>query len=45
MLFENKLKTANMRILLSEAELEVKKGLTRPARSFLKEFKQGAKVS
>ncbi len=44
-LFEKELKTANLAMLLSEAELEVLKGRIRPARNFLKEFKRSAKVS
>ena len=33
-------KTTNLEILLSEAEHEVKRGFTRSARKFLKEFKK-----
>ncbi len=43
--FERTLKTANLGRLLAEAENEVKEGTTRPARDFLKEFKQSAKIS
>lgn len=43
--FERKLKALNLGILLAEAKTEVKKGRTRPARNFLKEFKDRAKVS
>lgn len=43
--FERKLKAVNLGILLAEAETEVKKGHTRPARDFLKELHHRAKVS
>lgn len=43
--FEKKLKAMNLEILLSDAEHEVKRGFTRPARKFLREFKKNAKVS
>ncbi|HBQ29192.1 prevent-host-death protein [Peptococcaceae bacterium SCADC1_2_3] len=43
--FEKKLKALNLGVLLNEAEAEVKKENTRPARDFLKEFKHSAKVS
>jgi len=43
--FERKLKTLNLGILLAEAETDVKKGRTRSARDFLKELKYRAKVS
>ena len=36
--FERKLKALNLELLLSEAEDEVKKGHTRPARDFLKDL-------
>ena len=42
--FERRLKTLNLGALLAEAELEVNTGQTRPARDFLEEFKQRAKV-
>ena len=42
--FERKLKALNLGLLLSEAEDEVKKGHTRPARDFLKEL-NATKVS
>ncbi len=42
--FEKKLKTLNLGILLAEAETEIKKGRIRPARNFLRELKHGAKV-
>lgn len=43
--FERKLKSLNLGMLLAEAERDVAEGHTRAARSFLKEFKKGAKVS
>jgi len=43
-LFERKLKTLNLRALMAEAESDVKKGRTRPARDFLKELKRSAKI-
>lgn len=43
--FERKMKTLNLGVLLTEAETEVKKGRARPARDFLKELKHHAKVS
>lgn len=43
--FERKLKALNLGILLTEAETEVEKGRTRPARDFLKELRHRAKVS
>lgn len=42
--FEKKLKTLNLSILLAEAETEIKKGRIRPARNFLRELKHSAKV-
>ncbi len=42
--FERKLKTWDIDILLSEAELDVKRGDIRPARDFLDELKNDAKV-
>lgn len=42
--FEKKLKTLNLGILLAEAETEIKKGRIRPARNFLRELKHSAKV-
>lgn len=42
--FEKKLKAFNLGILLSEAEAEVKEGRIRPARDFLRELKQSAKI-
>jgi len=43
--FEKRLKTLNLISMLSEAEADIKKKRTRPARDFLKEFKRNAKVS
>lgn len=43
--FEKKLKAFNLGLLLAEAETDVKEKRTRPARDFLKEFKNIAKVS
>ncbi|MEA1965354.1 MAG: type II toxin-antitoxin system Phd/YefM family antitoxin [Candidatus Aerophobetes bacterium] len=43
--FERKLKTLNLGILLAEAETDVKKERTRPARDFLKELHHCAKAS
>lgn len=43
-LFEKKLKTLNLRALMAEAESDVKKGHTRPARDFLRELKRSAKI-
>lgn len=43
--FEKKLKSLNLGMLLAEAEKDVVEGRTRIARNFLKEFKKGAKVS
>ena len=42
--FEKKLKAFNLGLLLSEAEAEVKEGRIRPARDFLRELKQIAKI-
>jgi len=42
--FERKLKTLNLRALIAEAERDVKKGHTRPARDFLRELKRSAKI-
>jgi prevent-host-death family protein len=42
--FEKKLKSLNLGILLAEAETDVKKGRIRKARDFLKEFKESAKI-
>src|SRR4030042_3294661 len=43
--FENKLKSLNLGLLLAEAENDVKNKSTRNARAFLKELKSSAKVS
>jgi prevent-host-death family protein len=42
--FEKKLKALNLGVLLAEAEADIKKGQTRPAREFLKELKTSASV-
>jgi len=43
--FEKKLKSLNLGMLLAEAEADVREGRTREARTFLKELKGSAKVS
>lgn len=43
--FEKKLKSLNLGMLLAEAEKDVSEGRTRKAKDFIKEFKKGAKVS
>ncbi|MBI4767070.1 MAG: type II toxin-antitoxin system Phd/YefM family antitoxin [Deltaproteobacteria bacterium] len=43
--FENKLKSLNLGLLLTEAEGDVREHRTRKARAFLKELKSSAKVS
>ena len=43
--FERKMKSLNLGILLREAETDVKEGRTREARAFIKELKPGAKIS
>ena len=43
--FERKLKSLNLGLLLAEAEADIKECRTREARLFLKEFKGSAKVS
>jgi prevent-host-death family protein len=43
--FEEKLKSLNLGMLLTEAEKDVAEGDTRDARDFVKEFKKSAKVS
>jgi prevent-host-death family protein len=43
--FEKKMKSLNLGMLLAEAEADVKKGHTREARTFLKEFRGSAKIS
>ncbi|MDI6689457.1 MAG: type II toxin-antitoxin system Phd/YefM family antitoxin [Actinomycetota bacterium] len=40
--FERKLRALNLGALLAEAEVDVKKGKTRPARDFLRELKRGS---
>lgn len=42
--YEKHLKAMNLGRLLSEAEAQVSGGQTRPARAFLKEFKNGRKL-
>ena len=43
--FEKKLRSLNLGVLLAEAENDVREGRTRNAREFMKEFQEGAKVS
>jgi prevent-host-death family protein len=43
--FEKKLKSLNLGMLLTEAEKDATEGRTRNARDFMKELKKGAKVS
>ena len=43
--FERKLKAFNLSRLLATAEKEIRIGRTRPARSFLKVFKDAKKIS
>lgn len=43
--FEKKLKSLNLGMLLAEAEADVRAGRTREARDFIHEIKAGAKVS
>ena len=42
--FEKKLRSLNLGVLLAEAEADVKEGRVRGARGFMKEFKKSAKV-
>lgn len=42
--FEKKLQSLNLGLLLAEAETDVRLGRTREAREFLKEFKQSAQI-
>ncbi|MCG2789662.1 MAG: type II toxin-antitoxin system Phd/YefM family antitoxin [Actinomycetia bacterium] len=42
--FEKKLKALNLGVLLLEAENDIRKGHIRPARVFLEEFKNSAKI-
>ncbi len=44
-IFEKKLQSLNLGLLLAEAEADARMGRTREARDFLKEFKRSAKVS
>ena len=43
--FEKKLRSLNLGVLLAEAENDAREGHTRDARDFMKEFQEGAKVS
>ena len=43
--FEKKLKSLNLGMLLAAAEADVKDGNVRKARDFMKEFKESAKIS
>ncbi|MBI4619209.1 MAG: type II toxin-antitoxin system Phd/YefM family antitoxin [Desulfobacterales bacterium] len=43
--FEKKLRSLNLGVLLAEAENDVREDRTRDARDFMKEFQEGAKVS
>lgn len=42
--FEKKLKSLNLGMLLATAEADVKDGSVRKARDFMKEFKESAKI-
>ena len=42
--FEKKLQSLNLSLLLAAAETDVRLGRTREARKFLKEFKQSAQI-
>jgi prevent-host-death family protein len=42
--FEKKLQSLNLSLLLAEAETDVRLGRTREAQEFLKEFKQRAQI-
>jgi prevent-host-death family protein len=42
--FEKKLKSLNLGILLTEAEEDAREGRTRKAKDFIREFKKGAKI-
>ena len=42
--FEKKLKSLNLGMLLAAAEADVKDGSVRKARDFMKEFKESAKI-
>jgi prevent-host-death family protein len=43
--FEKKLKSLNLGMLLAEAEADVREGRTRGARTFIKELRGGKKIS
>ena len=43
--YERTIQALNLRTLLAEAEIDIKKGNTRPARAFLEELKANAKIS
>lgn len=43
--FEKKLRSLNLGMLLAEAEIDISEGRTRKAKDFLREFKKSAKVS
>ena len=43
--FERKLKSLNLAVLLAQAETDIKEGRTRDAREFLRELKHSAKLS
>lgn len=43
--FEKNLKAHNLALLLAEAEEDIREGKTRPARVFLKNFKNARKIS
>jgi prevent-host-death family protein len=42
--FEKKLQSLNLGLLLADAEADVRLGRTREAREFLKEFKRGTQI-
>jgi prevent-host-death family protein len=42
--YERLIKAANMANLLAEAEADIEKGKTRPAKSFINEFKHAKKI-
>ncbi len=42
--FERRLQALNLAPLLAEAEADIRKGRTRPAKEFLKELRRGTKV-
>ncbi len=43
--FERKLKTLNLALLLAESEQDIRSGRARPARTFLKSLKHARKIS